>query len=212
MAFTSKSQTMNKYKKQLDSIQTEDQKFRPIFKDLLDPNKKDSLVSHYEMSIERIEAMYDTLQEKLDSTNLLFIEEFISRYGYPGKSMVGEPSNEVAWYVIQHSSSEKIEKYFKIIKKAGQEGEIPYKLVAMMEDRLLVGQNKEQIYGTQIARRKLKSMNQETVFVWPIKSPKGVNKRRKKAGFSNTVEENAKRFHIQYTEIKLNDILPLKSN
>src|SRR6476620_8823033 len=110
--------------------------------------------------------------------------------------MVGEPTNEVAWYVIQHS--DKIARYFEIIKKAGQNKEIPYRLVAMMQDRLLVEQNKKQLYGTQIARRKIGNDKEESVFVWPVKNPCFANRRRRKAGFDTTIEQNAKRFHIEY--------------
>ena len=36
----------------------------------------------------------------------------------PGKSLVGEPANETAYYVIQHS--DKIEQYFPVVEKAGR--------------------------------------------------------------------------------------------
>src|SRR6218665_921268 len=183
-------------KKQLDSLLAQDQKYRPVFMLLLDPSKTDSLVAHHQMPVEKIEELYASLQEKIDSSNLRFVEEFIAHYGYPGKSMVGEPTNEVAWYVIQHS--DKIEKYFKIIKQAGERKELPLRLVAMMQDRLLVEQNKKQLYGTQIARRKLGDSKEESVFVWPVKRPCFVNKRRRKAGSDTTTEQNARRFHIQY--------------
>lgn len=195
-------------KKQLDSILTEDQKYRPVFMLLLNPEKTDSLIAHHHLPAEKIEELYASLQEKIDSANLRFIEEFIAHYGYPGRSMVGEPTNEVAWYVIQHS--DKIAQYFKVIKEAGRRKELPLKLVAMMQDRLLVEQKKKQIYGTQIARRKLGDSKEESVFVWPVKHPWFVNKRRKKAGFETTIEQNAKRFHIEYKKIRLNDIQPLE--
>jgi hypothetical protein len=38
-----------------------------------------------------------------DSVNMKKVEKIILDYGYPGKSLVGEPTNESAWYVIQHS-------------------------------------------------------------------------------------------------------------
>jgi hypothetical protein len=199
--------TGDQKKKQLDSIMKADQMYRPVFHALLDPAKKDSLVAFHKMTAEQIELVYDSLQEALDSTNLLFIERFIGLYGYPGKSMVGEPSNEVAWYVIQHS--DKIARYFSIIKEAGKRKEIPYRLVAMMQDRLLVEQQKKQLYGTQVARRRLGDSKEETMFVWPVKHPCFVNRRRKKAGFETTIQQNAKRFHIEYKKVRLKDIRPL---
>jgi len=35
-------------------------------------------------------------------------------------------------------------------------------------------------------------------YIMPIKNPGGVNRRRRKAGFDTTVEENAKRLGIEY--------------
>ncbi|WET48634.1 hypothetical protein PYS58_18950 [Chryseobacterium indologenes] len=66
----------------------------------------------------------------------------------------------------------------------------------MMEDRYLMGKNKEQVYGTQGAGELSKDkdgIQQFVNFIWPIKDPGNVNKRRKEAGFDSTVEENAQR-------------------
>lgn len=194
-------------KRQLDSILIEDQKYRPVFIALLDSIKTDSLVSFHKMPAGKIDSLYSYLTEQLDASNLHFIENAISKYGYAGKSMVGEPTNKAMWYIIQHS--DKISQYFNVIEKAGKEKELPMQLVATMQDRLLVEQNKRQIYGTQIARRKLRNEKEETVFVWTIKNPLFVNHRRKKAGFDTTVQQNAKRFHIKYKRVTLKDIQPL---
>lgn len=58
------------------------------------------------------------LFQKNDSLNLIAVENIIKKYGYPGESLVGEPENEAAWFVIQHS--DKIRQYFPLIKKAGK--------------------------------------------------------------------------------------------
>ena len=50
-------------------------------------------------------------------------------------------------------------------------------------------------------RKRFHLMNRTSKFqwiVWPIKDVKNVNKRRKQAGFENTVEENAKRLGAEY--------------
>lgn len=193
-------------KKQLDSILVEDQRYRTIFTSLLDTTKTDSLVSFHKMPIQKIDSVYGYLMEKTDASNLAFVESTINKYGYVGKSMVGEPTNEAMWYVIQHSDH--ISKYFDAVKKAGKQKEIPMRLVAMMQDRSLVQQNKKQVYGTQVARRRLGRDKEETMFVWPVKNSYLVNHRRKKAGFETTVQQNAKRFHIEYKKVRLKDIQP----
>jgi hypothetical protein len=190
-------------KKQLDSIIVLDQKYRGLLMQMSDSVKKDSIANVIGVSKEKVEMELWNLQRKLDSLNLLFIETIFKKYGYPGKSLVDTPTNEVAWYVIQHS--EKIPQYFETIKKAGTKGELPFTLVAMMEDRYLMNQHKEQIYGTQVTCRQTKTGINEC-FVWPIKDAKDVNERRTKAGFKSTVEENAKNLGVEYKMIHLSDL------
>ncbi|TRX04637.1 DUF6624 domain-containing protein [Flavobacterium gawalongense] len=150
--------------------------------------------------------------KKRDSINLVKVEKIIAEYGYPGKSLVGEPTNEATWYVIQHSNE--IPKYFPLIKEAANKSEIPFTLFAMMQDRLLTSEGKEQIYGTQGGWKK--TTNKETGlaeylrYISPIKDPESVNERRKKAGFTSTVEENAKRMEIVYKVYSLDEINNIK--
>ena len=126
------------------------------------------------------------MQVIIDSANMVFVEKIFNTKGYPGKSMVGEPTNTAAWYVLQHNP-DKIFQYLPLIKKAGKENELPMKLVAMMEDRYLMHEGKPQIYGTQG-----RTENNGENFIWPIENPESVNERRKKAGFDKTIEEYAK--------------------
>ncbi|RNC86695.1 MAG: DoxX family membrane protein [Winogradskyella sp.] len=154
-------------KRQLDSVLVEDQRYRS------------------NMSMETWK-----MQMEIDSSNLKFIKAIIDKNGYPGKSLVGEPTNTSAWYVIQHSNS--IEEYLPVIKEAAANGELPKRLAAMMEDRYLMERGEAQIYGTQGSSYGLNSDNPIS-FMWPIKDLENVNKLRKEAGFLDTVEENAKR-------------------
>lgn len=194
-------------KKQLDSLIVLDQKYRGIIQELSDSLKKDSIASIYKVPFKKIDNYLWKLQTDIDSSNLVFIENVFALYGYPGKSIVGteDKTNEVAWYIIQHSSKKKIIQYFNLIKKSGKQKELPYYLVAMMQDRYLMTQRKKQIYGTQATCRELKNGKNEW-FIWPIKTHRKVNKRRTKAGFETSVEQNAKRFNIEYRIVKLSEI------
>ena len=147
---------------------------------------------------------YWSLQNRLDSMNVVFIEGVFKQYGYPGKSLVDTPANESAWYVIQHSK--KINEYLPMMKKAADEGELPFQLYAKMLDRELLQEGKEQIYGTQGMCRPLKNGKDIGCYIWPVKDPESVNERRKKVGFEHTVEENAKQLGIDYKVIKLTEV------
>ncbi|GEQ85700.1 hypothetical protein ULMS_12080 [Patiriisocius marinistellae] len=156
-------------KKRLDSIAILDQKYR-------------KLMQHEGANLDSLWKM----QEVIDASNIQFVEKYFDTKGYPGKSVVGEPSNNAAWYVLQHNP-DRIPEYLPMIKKAGEAGEISFRLVAMMEDRYLMGEEKPQIYGTQGG-----TLPDGTNYIWPIENPETVNERRVKAGYTQTIEAYAK--------------------
>lgn len=188
-----KQQVNENLKKELDEILRLDQTYRRLFDNGITAEKKSEILKKLNIDEKEFQKKQWQLVVDIDSLNMQKIEKIISQYGYPGKSLVGEPTNQSAWYVIQHSN--KIEKYLPIIKNAGKQKEIPLTLAAMMEDRFLMNSGKEQIYGTQGAGEFFinKDGKEDFVnFIWPIKNEKNVNKLRKETGFKNTIEENAK--------------------
>lgn len=191
-------------KKQLDSVSALDQKYRGTLMLLMNPNTRDSAARSLSLTVQQATSNYWKLQNYADSTNVVFVEAVFKKYGYPGKSLVGEPTNEAAWYVIQHSP--KINQYMPIMKTAAEKGELPFHLYAMMLDRQLMNEGKEQVYGSQATSRLLKSGKNSGWFIWPIKDAAHVNERRKKAGFEQTVEQNAKRLDIEYKVVKIEDL------
>lgn len=190
-------------KKQLDSVILLDQKYRDTLTLLMTPQKADSTAKRLSLTAAQANNHYWRLQNRIDSLNLVFIESVFKKYGYPGKSLVDTPANQAAWYIIQHSR--KIHQYIALMKKAADGGELPFHLYAMMLDRDLMDQGMEQVYGTQITCRHFKNIKDECI-VWPIKDPDKVNERRMKAGFSNTVEQNATRLGVVYRVIKLDEV------
>lgn len=202
-------------KKELDAIMKADQGYRMLFDTEITPEKKEQLLKDLNIDKEEFKKKNWLLVAEHDSLNMQKIENIISKYGYPGKTLVGEPTNKAAWYVIQHST--KIGKYLPLIKEAGKKKEIPFTWVAMMEDRYLMGEDKEQIYGTQGRGEMTKDKDGKQIFVnfvWPVKDLKNVNKRRKKAGFDSTLEENAKKMFgkdFKYEPYTLKQVLELRN-
>jgi hypothetical protein len=189
-----------------------DQKYRVALLENM-RGKGDSLAVVYSIKKESLNDYLWTLQGQLDSLNILRVEEIIGEYGYPGVSLVGKPTNETAFYIIQHSKV--IDKYLPVIKEAAEKNELHFTLYAMMLDRSLMFQDKEQIYGTQgsgMSVRNQKTGTWENLsFIWPVKDPLTVNQRRKAAGFSESIEENAKRLGITYKVFILDEILKLRN-
>jgi uncharacterized membrane protein YphA (DoxX/SURF4 family) len=188
-------------KTQMDSIKELDQRYRS----LMGLGPSDLKAKAEAMGLEEDEYSGDlwSRQSTIDRSNMAFVETVFNTHGYPGRSMVGESTNTAAWYVLQHS--DKIAQYFPLIKKAGKDGELPYRLVAMMEDRLLMQEGKPQIYGTQG-----KSYDDARgSFIWPIENPESVNELRMEAGFSSTIEEYAKTLFgedFEYKALTMEDV------
>jgi hypothetical protein len=202
-------------KQELDSVYAVDQKWRSM---LFDPRQRfrpDSLARALGVTRESLPTYIPRQMLRTDSLNILRIRTILKQYGYPGKTLVGEPTNEAAWYVIQHS--EDIDKYLPLIKKAASKGELPFYLYAQMLDRQLMREGKEQLYGTQamgynVTNPATGRREGQRPFVWPIKDAAGVNARRQKAGFKNTVEQNAAIMGIPYRVVTLEEVAKMPKN
>jgi len=194
-----------KLKNQIDSIGFVDQKYREMLDNIDNSAFSDSISKIYKVKSEEVETAIWDMTQKVDSSNLVFIEGVITKFGYPGKTLVGDSSCEVAWLVIQHSNIKTMSKYLDLLKNAAIRNELPSFCAAMTEDRYLMCMRKEQIYGTQATVRNLKNGMKENI-IWPIYDPINVNKRRKEAGFTTTVEESAKALNIKYRVVQLNEI------
>lgn len=195
-------------KKELDSIYIADQKYRILIQSNDITNKADSLAGVF--SIPKSELVNYIVKQipLVDSSNIKRIVALIDKYGYPGKRLVGIPTNEVAWSVIQHST--KIDYFLPVIKDAAERGEINFTLYATMLDRSDMYLGKEQIYGTQ--GKGLSVINPLTgkaewkMIIWPIKDAAHVNRIRNKAGFKKTIEESASSLGISYKAYTLKDV------
>ncbi|MDJ0365620.1 hypothetical protein QMK33_10685 [Hymenobacter sp. H14-R3] len=143
-----------------------------------------------------------------DSANIKRMQVILKSYGYPGQKLVGATTNEAAFYVIQHSNQ--IPQYLPLIKQADAEDELSFRLYAMMLDRDLMQHNKAQVYGTQGynfggINPKTGKPEQHNI-IWPIQDPARVNERRKKAGFSQTVEQNALGLGTNHRVLKMEQV------
>jgi hypothetical protein len=195
-------------KHELDSMYVLDQKYRELVSIKLDNGKVDSLTKLYQVTKDQLSDHLWKLQTQADSSNVKRVEQIIKQYGYPGKSLVGTPTNEAVFYVLQHST--KIDLYLPLVEKAAKQNELPFRLYAMMKDRSLMYNNKPQVWGTQAKGMNVTDKQSGKVawkfFIWPIEDAENVNKRRKEAGFEQTVEENAQRMGLTYKAYTLEQV------
>lgn len=203
----SAQQINTKLKQQLDSIMQVDQELRKLFTSILQ-EEKEVILEKFGYTAKDLEQKGWEIVAKQDTIHIHRVKEIISSYGYPGKSLVGTPTNKAAWYVIQHSNQ--LEKFFPLIQKAGEEKEIPMTLVATMEDRILMYRGEEQKYGTQLKSGVIN--DPETgerkwqFYFWPIRSPEKVNALREQVGFERSIEEYAESMNVTYKKLKLEDV------
>ena len=191
-------------KDKLENILLTDQGIREIISGNFTDERKSELLAKMNLSEGDIEGEKKfKLMREIDSINIIEVEKIIKKYGYPGKSLVGEPANEAVFYVVQHS--EKINKYLPLIRKATENGDISKTALAMMEDRSLVQQGLEQLYGTQI-NGKVGKEGKWIYFLWPVKNADSLNMWRKQVGFEQTIEESLKAMNLELKFYKLEEI------
>jgi hypothetical protein len=117
---------------------------------------------------------------EIDRINTARMRKIVQAYGWPGKSLVGQDGASAAWLLIQHAdrNHEFQKQCLELIKEAAGKGEVSMQNVAYLTDRVLVGEGKRQVYGTQFEVK-----NGELVAV-PIEDEANVDKRRKEVGLS----------------------------
>ena len=193
-------------KHELDSIYVLDQHYRELLMETFAPQGAKAVAAKLAMTPQQVSVFLSENMIRVDSSNMRRIGQIMRQYGYPGKTVVGIPTNEAAFYVIQHTPLV-IKQYLPQIKQAADKGELPFRLYAMMLDRELMFDGREQLYGTQARSYATKNPTtgamEQQFFIWPIKDAVGVNERRKKAGFDQSVEENAKRLNTTYQVLTL---------
>ena len=196
---------------ELDSIRVQDWRYRKILSRLRE-GKEDSLVAALHLPIDQLVDYARSHMQRADSSNLRRVEDIIWRYGYPGKTLVGRPTNEAAWYILQHS--DKIAQYLIWVQNAAEAGELPFYRYAQMLDRKLMDDGQEQVYGTQWGGYTV--LDQATgkphtiALVWPIKDADKVDKRRREAGFATTLAQSVAKIGIPYIPVTLDYALWLQ--
>lgn len=116
-----------------------------------------------------------------DSLHILSVIDIYRKFGWPNASQIGWPAVNTAALQIQHADLPVQEEFLSIFKKAAEKGEFNKAVFATLEDRVLIGRGKKQLYGTQWGARRTKNGSKK-VLILPIRSPKKLNKRRLEMG------------------------------
>jgi hypothetical protein len=159
----------------LDTIHNDDQKYR---------EESQVLEKKYGWDSKEVQDVWEIINGK-DSINLLKVEKILAQYGWLGADVVGEQGNKTIFLVIQHSPNIKVQqKYLPMMREAVKEGNADSKGLALLEDRVALGEGKKQIYGSQLEM----DYTTNLYILSPMIDPDNVDKRRAEVGLKPIAE------------------------
>ncbi len=152
----------------LDTVYQTDQGYRRQIREVEEEYGRDS---------EEMQAHWKLISET-DSINLIKVRAILDERGWLGPEVVGDQGNSTLFLVIQHADHETQLKYLPMMREAVQAGNARASSLALLEDRVALGQGKQQIYGSQIGRDR----ESGEYYVLPLAEPEKVNERRAEVG------------------------------
>jgi len=114
--------------------------------------------------------------KQLDAQHVKRLRQIVKRYGWPGKSLVGQKAATGAWTIVQHGGNAFLHEMLPMMEEAAKKGELSYGLVATSIDRVRTGDGKKQLYGTQF------DTSDGKCEPLPIEDPEHLDQRREIAG------------------------------
>lgn len=119
-----------------------------------------------------------------DSKNDSRIREIVRQYGWPGPDLVGPDGAGAAWLIVQHAPYELQKQMFPLVEAGYRAGTIRGGDYALLLDRILVREDRPQVYGSQA---KPFGPNGEVVLE-PIEDEAHVDQRRATEGLPPLAE------------------------
>jgi hypothetical protein len=142
-----------------------------------------------------------SIKQKIVQENYNLMQKLLETYGWPKYSKVGELAADAPLLVINHHENESVrKKYLSQIKQSCFEKEGSCMEFAKIQDRILVNENKPQIYGMQFrydAERNLEP--------FPIKDPEYVDQRRKEIGLEPLKDYLKRKINYDWMVIQKNE-------
>jgi CYTH domain-containing protein len=154
--------------KKLDAIYHDDQSHR------IEIN---GIQKKYGWKSPQMDSLWKVIEWK-DSLNLIEVRKILDTRGWLGADIVGGKGNSTLFLVIQHADQKIQEQYLPMMREAVAKGNAAASSLALLEDRVALGQGKKQIYGSQIGMFSETGEN----YVLPLEDPDNVDERRMSVG------------------------------
>lgn len=130
--------------------------------------------------------------EAVDRENTRALRQIIKKYGFPNDALIGLDVVGDVFTIIIHSPSIEFQKEnLPYLREAAQKNEFMKPEVALLTDKILVAENKPQIYGTQFRTENGKMYLRETI------EPEKLDERRREMNLP-TMEEYMKMLEKMY--------------
>ena len=170
--------------RQLDSLKTEDQKWRNLM----------TKINNHQVDTISADKVVRQLV-RTDSLNFIQIKILFNKYGFPGYNKVGKDGSNNFWLLVQHADKhptfqDSVLTKMKIEADSGNASLINY---AYLMDRVKVNTGQLQIYGTQMILNSAKTSYEPK----PTVEPDKLNERRMSVGLP-TIESYIETMNKRY--------------
>ncbi len=168
---------------ELEQIFDDDQKYRLLV---------DSAEKILAKNSPQMDSLHNIIKTH-DLKNQISVTELLNKYGWLGIDDVGRKGNQALYLVILHSDQATRKKYLPMMRDANERGKAAASELALLEDRVLLDEGKNQRYGSQLKFNPDKG----TYELYPIDDPAGVNERRQEMGLA-PLEDYLRQWGIRY--------------
>lgn len=124
--------------------------------------------------------MVSDIVERNDAKNIKVVDKILKR-GLP--QGLSEESYKTIWIVIDHAPLAKQEQYLPLVEQMATKGYIGVDEYAILYDRVAMGQNRHQRYGSQLVQ--FGDAEAMQLYVWPIENVEELDSLRNTVGMSS---------------------------
>ncbi len=124
--------------------------------------------------------------DSVDAGNLAWMRTLVRQRGWPGRDLVGMDGTEAAFLLVQHAGHGFQKEMLPLVEAAYRRGDLAGQDLALLTDRVLVGDHRPQRYGTQ-ALPVTQWVSHEPA-LYAIEDSAGVDARRAQLGMQPLAE------------------------
>ena len=135
--------------------------------------------------------------------NLITLTRILEDNGWVMPDILARLGNSALCLILKYGDQNTKEKFLLIMREAAEKGVVASEMLAVLEDRVALGQGKYQTYGSQIG-----SLEETGEYVvYPLKNPKTVNSRREMVGLE-PIEDYIANWDMTWDVQRYREILP----